>query len=65
MRSFVLAFADATFSPAAAFPIVYLAGTIITLRTWPPPPRPHSPRRAARVMRERRALSAVVKGGWA
>ena len=64
MRSFVLAAADATFSPPAAFLIVYLAGTIITLRTWPPQ-RPPGTRDAAQAMARRQALLAVVKARWA
>lgn len=58
--TFLIALADATF--AAAFPIVYLTGTIINLRTWPPQ-RPVSTRKAAAAMAHRRALR--VKGGWA
>ncbi len=62
MRSFLIALADATFNPATGALIVYLTGTLITLRTWPPQ-RPPSRREAARVMAHRRALR--VKGGWA
>lgn len=62
MTSFVLTLADATFNPAAAFLTVYLTGTIIALRTWPPQ-RPVSTRKAAAAMAHRRALR--VKGGWA
>jgi hypothetical protein len=62
VRSFVLAFLDATLNPATGALIVYLTGTVIALRTWPPQ-RPPSRREAARVMACRRALR--VKGGWA
>lgn len=64
MRSFLLALADATLNPATGVGavIVYLTGTVIGLRTWPPQ-RPPSAREAARVMAERRALR--VTGGWA
>jgi hypothetical protein len=62
VRSFVLAVADATFNPATGALIVYLTGTVIALRTWPPH-RPHSARKAAAAMAHRRALR--VKGGWA
>lgn len=64
MRSFVLALADATLNPATAFLTVYLTGTVIALRTWPPQ-RPASPRKAAAAMAHRRALLTAVKGGWA
>jgi hypothetical protein len=62
MRSFVLAFLDATLNPATGALIVYLTGTVIALRTWPPQ-RPASTRKAAAAMAHRRALR--VKGGWA
>jgi DNA-binding FadR family transcriptional regulator len=64
VRSFVLALADATLNPATAFLTVYLTGTVIALRTWPPQ-RPVSTREAARVMAARRALLAAVKARWA
>lgn len=62
MRSLLLAFLDATLNPATGALIVYLTGTVIALRTWPPQ-RPVSTREAAAVMAARRALR--VKGGWA
>lgn len=62
MRSFLIALADATFNPATGAVIVYLTGTVIALRTWPPQ-RPASRRKAARTLAHRRALR--VKGGWA
>jgi hypothetical protein len=63
VRSFVLAFADATLNPATGALAVYLTGTIIALRTWPPQ-RPVSTRKAAAVMAHRRALGAAVKARW-
>lgn len=62
MRSFIIALADATLNPATGALIVYLTGTVIALRTWPPQ-RPVSTRKAAAAMAHRRALR--VKGGWA
>jgi hypothetical protein len=63
VRSFVLTLADATLNPATGALTVYLTGTIIALRAWPPPRRPA--RRAPVDMAGRRAALAVVKGGWA
>jgi hypothetical protein len=60
VRSFLIALADATLNPATGALIVYLTGTVIGLRTWPPPRRPV--RRAPVDMAGRRAALAVVKG---
>jgi hypothetical protein len=64
MTSFLFALADATLNPATCALGLYLTGTLITLRTWPPQ-RPVSTRKAAAAMAHRRALGAAVKARWA
>jgi hypothetical protein len=63
--TFVLAWTGGLASVLIAEVGIVWALVFLTIAGLFPPQRPHSTRKAARVMAHRRALLAAVKAGWA